>query len=354
MNIFATVLTYTAPSANYRGESAENRSVIQKITKGRFEYPIISPEAIRNALRETILAMGMPCNRQRLKDEEQLAVRFQCYPNADEYADDFFMGWLIATKGRDKEKENLILHKKDPRGEDVREELEELNTKIKAIDTKDEEMKKEGERLNKRKNEIIQSVSMDFKRDSVLRMNLAVALEPYRYSSVFTQSPLNVDSPWKNADSSQLLHRETAYTPFQYPFALNLEDCRGKELWTKTLFNAIGQLNGVAGNHARSYFEMAPASIVVRLTPMLVAGYGTYGFQIEEDGSHKFPEVIEGLLNDDYPGNEFFIGGKIVKDMDKGVLDKLCEKGVVENRNSQRLLGIVAEKVFTMNGDDND
>lgn len=43
-----------------------------------------------------------------------------------------------------------------------------------------------------------------------------------------------------------------------------------------------------------------------------------------------------------------------MKDMDKGVLDKLCEKGVVENRNSQRLLGIVAEKVFTMNGDDND
>jgi len=35
MNLFATVLTYAAPSANYRGESPENRSVIQKITKGR-------------------------------------------------------------------------------------------------------------------------------------------------------------------------------------------------------------------------------------------------------------------------------------------------------------------------------
>ncbi|MFQ5729712.1 MAG: type I-B CRISPR-associated protein Cas7/Cst2/DevR, partial [Waddliaceae bacterium] len=47
MNIFATVLTYPAPSANYRGESEENRSVIQKVTYGRFEYPIISPEAMR-------------------------------------------------------------------------------------------------------------------------------------------------------------------------------------------------------------------------------------------------------------------------------------------------------------------
>jgi len=43
MNLFGTLLTYTAPSANYRGESAENRAVIQKITKDRFEYPIISP-----------------------------------------------------------------------------------------------------------------------------------------------------------------------------------------------------------------------------------------------------------------------------------------------------------------------
>jgi len=34
MNLFATVLTYAAPSANYRGESTENRSIIQKITIG--------------------------------------------------------------------------------------------------------------------------------------------------------------------------------------------------------------------------------------------------------------------------------------------------------------------------------
>ena len=29
MNLFATILTYSAPSANYRGESELNRSVIQ-------------------------------------------------------------------------------------------------------------------------------------------------------------------------------------------------------------------------------------------------------------------------------------------------------------------------------------
>ena len=59
MNLFATVLTYPAPSANYRGESELNRSVIRKVTDGRFDYPIISPEAMRNALRKSLL--GTSC-----------------------------------------------------------------------------------------------------------------------------------------------------------------------------------------------------------------------------------------------------------------------------------------------------
>src|SRR5437764_10847436 len=90
MNLFATVLTYPAPSANYRGESELNRTVIQKVTDGRFDYAIISPEAMRNALRETLAGYGLPCNRERLEpraggaaaegekeEKQQLAVRFK-------------------------------------------------------------------------------------------------------------------------------------------------------------------------------------------------------------------------------------------------------------------------------------
>ncbi len=69
-----------------------------------------------------------------------------------------------------------------------------------------------------------------YKRDSILRMNLARGLEPYRNSVVFTQSPLtktSKDGPdWQNSTSSALLHRETALTAFQYPLALNLDDCK--------------------------------------------------------------------------------------------------------------------------------
>lgn len=309
MNLFGTALTYTAPSANYRGESAENRAVIQKITRGRFEYAIISPEAMRNALRETLRSLGLPCNRTRLDDEEQLAVKFEGYPDADRYADDFFMGWLVAASGADRKKI-------------------------------EEELKQRGRLLS----------TFTFKRDSILRMNMAVALEPYRHDSVFTQSPQDKTPKDRkqhvNTENSQLLHRETTVTAYQYPFALNLEDCRNKAEWTKTLIKAIGELNGVAGNSARSYFEMAPASVVVRLTNQLVAGFDIYGFSIGEDGRHALQEVVEGLIKGDYPGDEFYLGGKIVKDMDSDTAKTLAEKGVHLDRSSQRLLELASNDAF--------
>jgi CRISPR-associated protein Cst2 len=83
-NLFATVLTYPAPSSNYRGESEENRTVLQKITKGGKEYPVISQESMRNALREQLIQAGLPSNRRRLHNEDQLAVEFRAFPNAQE------------------------------------------------------------------------------------------------------------------------------------------------------------------------------------------------------------------------------------------------------------------------------
>lgn len=314
MNLFGTILTYAAPSANYRGESAENRAVIQKISIGRFEYAIISPEAIRNALRESLAAKGLPCNRERDHDQDQLAVRFKDYPDHERFADDFFMGWLVAAGSNDRKKIA-------------------------------DDLKKRGRSPE----------SFIYKRDSVLRMNLALALEPYRHNSVFTQSPLDATpkdvKSVRNADSSQLLHRETVHTAFQYPFALNLDDCADRPDWTRTLLTAIGELNGVAGNHARSYFEMSPASILIRLTDQLVAGYDNYGFT-DESGAHLFPEVIDGLLRpeSDYPPSEFFIGGRIVKDMDEAQVKALTDKGVTLDRNPRRLMTTVGEKAFAARG----
>lgn len=289
-NLFATVLTYPAPSSNYRGESEENRTVLQKIAKGSKEYTVISPESMRNALREMLLKAGLPSNRTRLHDQDQLAVEFKEFPNSEKYADDFLFGFMVADKDAIKKNKNL-----PP------------------------------------------------KRDSVLRMNMAVALTPYRFDATFHQSPLNVETTlnkgnfWRNASTSALLHREITHTAYQYPFALALADCKQQPDWTKALIGAIAQLSDVAGGHARSYYEMSPKSIVARLTPNLVAGYNTYGF----DEKGEFPE-LKRIHSNDLPGDEFWLGGDIVRQLQSTEKARLEREGVKLYDNPQKLLDEIA------------
>lgn len=302
--IFGTVLTYPAPTANYRGESEENRTIIQKVTDGRFEYAIISPEAMRNALREQLRIYGVPCNRERLHNEEQLAVKFSDYPDATLFSDDFFFGYLMA--------------------------------------------------LDKKKRVALDSAkgkAHPAKRDSIFRMNLAKALSPYRHDAIFTQSPINVDSPWKNANTSALLHRETVVTAFQYPFAINLNDVLGgdgpdaatRKEWMVALLRALSELTNVAGNHARSLFHMAPASVVIRLTDRLVPGYDSYGFQMSDKGEVQLPEVIQAIKHGDFPGDEFFLGGQIITQMPNDDIAALGDAGVNCYRTSLEAFNAVAK-----------
>lgn len=288
-NLFVTVLTYPAPSSNYRGESEENRTVLQKITRLGKEYTVISPESMRNALREILTQHSLPNNRTRLHNEEQLAVEFKQFPNAQEFADDFLFGYMVADK--------------------------------KAIE---------------------QNKKIPAKRDSVFRLNMAVALTPYRFNAVFHQSPLNVNSGWRNSSSSALLHREVSHTAYQYPFALAYNDCvQGKPEWTKALLTAIGQLSNVAGGHARSYFEMSPKSLVARLTLSLVAGYDTYGFN--EEG--KFLELSR-INKNDLPGNEFWLAGEIVRNLLAEEKERLLSEGVKLYENPQKMLADLGENFF--------
>lgn len=289
LNLFATVLTYAAPSSNYRGESEENRTILQKITKGGKDHTIISPESMRNALREMLAGEidDVNINRKRRHDLDQLAVEFKEFPNATKFADDFLFGFMVA----------------------------------------------DNEAIKKNKD-------LPSKRDSIFRMNMAVSVMPYRFNAVFHQSPLNADpSPFKNSKTSALIHREIIHTAYQFPFALAGQDCQPQPEWTKALLKSIGQLTNVAGGHARSFYEMSPKSIIVRLTPSLIAGFDTYGFGV--DGN--FAELSR-INENDLPANEFWIGGDLARNMDETDKKKLTDSGVHFYDNPQTLLAEVGEK----------
>lgn len=316
MNLFATVLTHPAPTANYRGESELNRTVIQKIADGRHEYPIISPESMRNALREILATRGLPSNRKRLHpvagegdEKQQLAVSYRDLPDPSRYADDFIFGYLLAVKG--------------------------------------EELKRIGKERGK---------DFPLKRDSVLRMNLAKGLEPYRHATVFTQSPLFKDNAWKvggeGGTNSALLHRETADTAFQYPFALNGRDFASQTDWCRALVAALGDLAGVSGNHARSLYFMAPASVVARVTERLAPGYEQYHFTVRRDPATNErlygSKLLTRLLAEDcpLPLGEFLLGGEVVETLSSDERKKLADAGVVLDADPSRLLATAVDRML--------
>jgi len=290
-NLFVTVLTYAAPSANYRGEGEANKNVLQRLKIGNKgeERAIISSESIRNAIRETLIKYqsleGNPYNlnnnRNRLHDAGQPAVRFQALPNPNIYSDDYLFGYLVARS---------------------------VNTD--------------------------QMGDIPAKRDSVLRQNLALALNFYSNDSTMHQSPAfgsnfgDPGSPWQNTNDgkSAIIYKERTYTAFQFPFALAYSDCIDQPTWVKALLKAISELSDVAGNSSGSLFNFEPRSIVARLTSRLAPGYDFYGF----NESGNFPELSR-VNEEDLPKDEFWIGGEIVRNMDDSERGRFNDNQLQEN-----------------------
>ena len=309
-NLYLSFLTAPAPTSNYRGESEGSRTVIQKLSAGAEEYPVISPESIKSALRDIWRhEYGLPCNRERVNDAGQPTVSFDSYPDPEKYADDFYFGYLV-TGGNKSKKGKQDEEKDDTKG---------------------------------------------FKRDSIVRMNLAMGSEPYRTEALLQQSPHMLQRlddgktdklKWENSPNSALLHREVAYTAFQFPVALSLRDCKldsgdakHKE-WFRGLLRALSELSGVAGNHARSYFEFAPVSCVARLTPRLASGFPLYPFSSNE--ANRPSEVLQLIRDKDVPASEFLLAGEFVRKMDETEYEELKEMGCQLFRTPEQLLDKLA------------
>jgi CRISPR-associated protein Cst2 len=293
-------------ASNYYGDGAANRQVLQKVTKDGQFYPTVGSGAIRAALREMLADYDVPLNRSRLPTtltNTQISVSFKDIPQPDKYADDFIFGYMLALK----------------------------NTSF--LD----------EALKAKK---IQIAEYQTKRDSVLQVNTAVALNPYAFDVFLRQSSQVGQAPWVKAKkagaskpdekenseetgrfNSALFNPEVVYTAFQYPIALDLSEAANNptwKRWLRTLVVCIAQMNGVGGNHTRSLYNFEPRSVVVRLTRRLAPGYDLYGFK--EDGT--FPSAVEPLAAGHMPGNEFYLGGHIIETLTPDQRQKLEDNKV--------------------------
>jgi len=360
-NIFGSVLTNVAPASNYRGETQNNRAVLQKLTVSDGEqHTLVSAEAIRSRLREMLRdESGIKLNRSRVINPEttakrqkktqtddseteeerkdQLTVEFADLPNRNEYADDLLFGFLMIDKDR-----------------------------------KADLQKRNGEKQG----------------DSILRVNYAMSLDPFPSYNTYTmhQSPVaSPNSAYQNAGKSALIEREVHVTAFQYPFGLNLNDLRHvrgwekdkkddekyvtrhweelsdeekteKKRWVALLLRTIGELDGVAGNHARTMYPFAPVSIVLRLTHRRAPEFDIYGFRPRRNGapdeSHR--ELIEALRNGEFPEpSEFYFGGRIVKDNDwlKSIFEQTREGSPAPEAKSVHVYATAREAIEGVVGD---
>jgi len=369
-NIFGSILTYEGPSSNYRQGTEGNLNVLQKLRYADGEHTIFSAEAIRNRLREMLREDNLPANRTRLNSQGQLTVRYEDYPNPLRYFDDKLFGFLALGKRGDLK--NLIkeinyndFQQLDPQL------IEKTGLVLEALDLSEEKKKlfpeqpkKTRASRKKKAEEEVQSTEesdvegnqessqdsltdlekklrtllefAEFQGDSVLRLNYAVSLKPFKHNATMHQSPM-ITGAFSNAKTSVLSQREVHVSDYQYPFGMNLNDLRIPERWnlqasekqqkeqearrwTAALLRAIGDLGGVAGNQARTMFFFSPASVVLRFTTRRTPDFDVYGFK---DG-HR--ELLDDLLHNRLPRHEFYLGGRIVKQMDAELLSSLKQE----------------------------
>ena len=110
----ALTITYLTPvsfaSLNGSDKEADNISSIKKLTKetdeGVKEFPYVSSQAIRRALRDQLATMGHVLSEGVKASEEKGAATTQCDPT--QYIDDDLFGYMDATKSETRKRTSPV------------------------------------------------------------------------------------------------------------------------------------------------------------------------------------------------------------------------------------------------------
>lgn len=96
----ALTLTYLTPvsfaSLNGSDKEADNISSIKKISVGVEQYPYVSAQAVRRALRDQLAVLGRPLSEGAKSAIDKGAATTQCKPS--EFIDDDLFGFMNAQK----------------------------------------------------------------------------------------------------------------------------------------------------------------------------------------------------------------------------------------------------------------
>ncbi len=288
--LFGLVVTPQGTAANNRGDSEGNITTLQKILWNGDVHTTVSAEAIRWAIR---------WYWQQAKGVEALNRRWNDDTGRHEWDDLEFKKWSAGSE--------IV-----PLDDDV---LGFMSARAGQQEGNEAEQSKSRGRQRARG-------TID-KRRGRLEVTRAISLTPFSGDITFNAASVGATpSASKSGKDPVPYGTEVHATRYQYGFALTPAELRKYER-ALDVVDAIVDLSGVAGNHARFLFDFSPDAIIFRWTGD-VAPRILYGFALDADGHLTVPEIKRRVEAGDITGNELIVGGSLAE-MDDGKW--LKEKG---------------------------
>ena len=302
VKLFVSIRTSAFVWSNYRGRVEGNINTLQMVTVGEEMYPVVGPAALRNGLREGLSEeIGHEnMNGYRLHNQGQPARGFRGPCGEIEAADDVIFGYL----------------------------------RSKDLDV------------------CLSRGILNFAR-SVIAVNYGLGLSTIKQEYGLQQAPVTVDRSGaanQNATHSSLLEPQFVHTAFQFVFAVDTFQLQAKYRDAAVgLIRTLCQFANVAGNHARTYFDMSPESVMGRVTKARTPQFNTYAWTEQGENTEIARLNENDLLHPKVcpnGGKEWYIGGKIVRDMPTEERQRLIGLGVNLFESPQACLLDMIEKAI--------
>ncbi|MGK7893716.1 MAG: type I-B CRISPR-associated protein Cas7/Cst2/DevR, partial [Xenococcus sp. (in: cyanobacteria)] len=114
-------------------------------------------------------------------------------------------------------------------------------------------------------------------------------------------------------DRKSIYGTEFHGTRYQFGLGITPDYCQDKSR-ILPLLDALVFICRVGGNHGRFLFDFAPESIILRWTHDFAPRF-LYCFEEDEMGQVSVPELLRQIKIGDLDPKEFWIGGKIVEEL---------------------------------------
>ncbi|MDJ0742542.1 MAG: hypothetical protein QNJ32_04165 [Xenococcaceae cyanobacterium MO_167.B27] len=279
-HLYGNIMTFYGVAANNRAENQGNITTLQKILWKGETHTKVSAEAIRWAIRYYWQQAGYPVNRvwnDDLPNEENPNWQNRNYNSLD-FIDDDLLGFFEAESAKKETKEN---------NQQNSETQESTSTTT----------KKKRKKKTKPKGTVTD-------RRGRLDVTRAISTIPYDGRATFS-------SKSGKKDRTSIYGTEFHGTRYQFGLGITPDYCKDKSR-ILPLLDSLVSIHRVGGNHGRFLFDFAPESIILRWTHDFAPRF-LYCFEEDEMGEVSVPELLRQIKIGDLDPKEFWIGGKIVE-----------------------------------------